>query len=242
METGSFNNEIVTGVIWKQLLKFFFPILFGTFFQMLYNTVDAIIVGQALGKAALAAVGGGTGTFINLIIGFFSGLAAGTGVVISQKYGAQDRKQIDDAVHTTLALAIVSSIAITIIGLLSSKAVLIAIDTPEDILPLALDYLNIFFAGVFTLVFFNIGTGIFRSIGDSRHPLYFLIIGMISNIALDVLFVIIIPLGVRGAALATVLSQGVSMLITFIFLKKGKTASTSISGKSGSAPTCSTPC
>lgn len=222
MKTVTETNQITNGVIWKQLLKFFFPILFGTFFQMLYNTVDAIIVGQVLGKQALAAVGGGTGTFINLIIGFFSGLAAGTGVVISQKYGAEDKKQVDDAVHTTIALAIISSVIITVLGLLSSKWALQAIDTPEDILPLALDYLNIFFAGSFTLVFFNIGTGIFRSIGDSRHPLYFLIIGTVCNIFLDILLVAILPLGVKGAAYATVLSQGIAMVFTFIWLKKGK--------------------
>lgn len=222
MREPSEINQITTGVIWKQLLKFFFPILFGTFFQMLYNTVDAIIVGQFLGKQALAAVGGGSGTFINLFIGFFTGLAAGTGVVISQKFGAEDKMQVDDAVHTTLAIGLVSSILVTILGIASSNWVLHAIDTPSDILSLSLDYLYIYFAGSFTLIFFNIGTGIFRSTGDSKHPLYFLIAGMICNIVLDILLIAIIPMGVKGAALATVISQGVSMLLCFIWLKKGK--------------------
>lgn len=187
---------------------------------MLYNTVDAIIVGQVLGKEALAAVGGGSATFISLIIGFFSGLAAGTGVIISQKFGAEDQTNVDRAVHTTLCLGIISSLLITAIGLLSTEQILIWINTPFEILSLSKDYLKIYFIGSFTLVFFNIGTGIFRSIGDSRHPLYFLIIGTVCNIIFDILFVAIIPLGVKGAALATILSQAISMIFTFIWLKK----------------------
>ena len=142
MEAKIGYNGITEGVIWKQLLSFFFPILLGTFFQQLYNTVDAIVVGQYLGKEALAAVGGGTGTAINLLIGFFTGLSSGASVVISQHYGAKNDELVAKSVHTATALAIAGGVIITILGLLFSEPLLIAIGTPEDILPLAVAHIQ----------------------------------------------------------------------------------------------------
>ncbi len=216
------KNAIVEGPIWKAILYFFFPILFGTFFQQLYNTVDAVIVGQFLGKQALAAVGGGTSTIINLLIGFFTGLASGASVVISHRYGSGNIDKTKQAINTAMAISIASSIIITGVGLLTAKPSLEIIKTPDDILPQALKYMRIYYAGSTALVVYNMGTGVFRALGDSRHPLYFLIIGCICNIILDIIFIGAFKMGVEGAAFATVISQAVSMLLTLVSLAKLK--------------------
>ena len=216
------KNSITEGVIWKQLLIFFFPILFGTFFQQLYNTVDAIIVGQYLGKQALAAVGGGTGTAINLLIGFFTGVSSGATVIISQYYGAKSEDEASKAIHTAIALAIASGIAIMILGIVFTRPILEIIGTPEDVMPLAVTYMRIFFAGSIFNTVYNMGSGIFRALGDSRHPLYFLICGCIVNIVLDFLFVGLLKMGVDGAAYATIISQMISALLVIIWLRKRK--------------------
>ena len=218
------KNSITEGVIWKQLLRFFIPILLGTFFQQLYNTVDAVVVGQFLGKQALAAVGGGTGTVINLLIGFFTGLSAGATVVISQYFGARDDEKISKSIHTAFALSIAGAIAITAIGLLTSEMLLVAIGTPDDILPLAIRYINIYFAGSVFVVVYNMGAGVFRAIGDSRSPFLFLMAGCVTNIVLDLLFVGGFGMGVEGAAYATVISQAVSVLLVVITLRRKKDA------------------
>ena len=218
------KNSITEGVIWKQLLRFFIPILLGTFFQQLYNTVDAVVVGQFLGKQALAAVGGGTGTVINLLIGFFTGLSAGATVVISQHFGARDDEKISKSIHTAFTLSIAGAIAITAIGLLTSEMLLVAIGTPDDILPLAIRYINIYFAGSVFVVVYNMGAGVFRAIGDSRSPFLFLMAGCVTNIMLDLLFVGGFGMGVEGAAYATVISQAVSVLLVVITLRRKKDA------------------
>ncbi len=213
-------NGITEGVIWKQLLKFFFPILFGTFFQQLYNTVDTVIVGNFLGKEALAAVGGGTSTVINLLIGFFTGLASGATVVISQYFGAKDGLNVHKAIHDAVALSLWGGLLISIAGYVTAEPLLRLIDTPEDIMPLALSYTHIYFAGGIFIVMYNIGAGIFRAFGDSKSPLYFLIAGCLLNIVLDLLFVGPLKMGVDGAAYATVLSQVFSLILVTISLRR----------------------
>ncbi len=216
------ENSITEGVIWKQLLIFFFPILFGTFFQQLYNTVDAIIVGQYLGKQALAAVGGGTGTAINLLIGFFTGVSSGATVIISQYYGAKSEEDASKAIHTAIALAIAAGAVIMVLGIVFTRFILDLIGTPEDVMPLATTYMRIFFAGSIFNTVYNMGSGIFRALGDSRRPLYFLICGCIVNIVLDFLFVGLFRMGVDGAAYATIISQMVSAVLVVIWLRKRK--------------------
>ncbi len=212
------RNSITEGVIWKQILAFFMPILLGTFFQQLYNTVDAIIVGQFLGKEALAAVGGGTGTAIGLLIGFFTGLASGASVVISQYYGAKDEERIAASMHTAISLSLVSAAMITVLGLIFSEPLLVAIGTPDDILPLASRYMRIYFGGSVFVVLYNMGAGIFRAFGDSRRPFLFLLAGCIVNIVLDI---ILVPLlHVDGAAYATVASQAVSVVLVIRSLRR----------------------
>lgn len=211
---------ITEGPISKALLSFFFPILFGTFFQQLYNTVDAVIVGRYLGKAALAAVGGGTGIIINLLIGFFLGLGSGASVVIAQRYGSGNIERTRKAIHTAAALALAGGLAISVLGYAFTNISLRLIGTPEEIMGMAATYMHIFFAGSLSLVIYNMGSGIFRALGDSDHPLYFLIASCLVNIVLDFLFVGALGMGVAGAALATVLSQSISMVLTIVYLMR----------------------
>ncbi len=216
------SNGITEGVIWKQILSFFFPILLGTFFQQLYNTADAVIVGQFLGKEALAAVGGGTGTAINLLIGFFTGLSSGATVVISPHYGAKNEERVEKAVHTAIALALVGGLIISVAGYIFTVPLLEAIGTPDDVLPLAIRYMHIYFLGGIPVVMYNMGAGIFRAMGDSKSPFYFLLASCLTNIVLDILFVGVFHTGVEGAAIATVISQLLSMVLIFITLMRRK--------------------
>ena len=216
------SNGITEGVIWQQLLAFFFPILFGTFFQQLYNTADAIIVGQFLGKEALAAVGGGTGTAINLLIGFFTGLASGATVIISQHYGAKNEERVSASIHTAIALALAGGLIISVLGYVFTRPLLELIGTPDDVLPLAVTYMQIYFLGGIPVVMYNMGAGIFRAMGDSRSPFYFLIASCLTNIVLDLLFVGVFGMNVEGAAIATVISQVLSMVLIFVTLMRRK--------------------
>ena len=211
-------NGITEGVIWKQLLLFFFPIVLGTFFQQLYNTADAIIVGKAVGKEALAAVGGSTGTLINLLVGFFVGLASGASVIIAQLFGARQAQDVSRAVHTTIALALSSGALLTAVGLLCAGGILELMGTPQEVMAYALPYLNIYFLGMIPQLVYNIGSGVLRAVGDSRRPMLFLICAALTNIVLDILLVLGLNLGVRGAAIATVLSQVVSAVLILVSL------------------------
>ncbi len=211
------RNGITEGVIWKQLLYFFFPILFGTFFQQFYNTVDAIIVGQVVGKQALAAVGVTT-PFVNLLVGFFSGLASGTGVIISQHYGSRNGARLNRCVHTAMALSLLSGILFTVIGMGITPWVLSMMHTPGDIFQQSVDYLRVYFVGMIPTLLYNMGTAILRAVGDSKRPLYFLLAASALNIGLDLLFVITFQMGVAGAAWATVVSQILSAVLVIAAL------------------------
>ena len=207
------NNAIITGSIPRQLLLFFFPIWLGTMFQQLYNTVDTLIVGNFVGTQALAAVGA-TSSFVQLLVGLFVGLCSGAGVIIAQSFGAGDHDEVNRQVHTALALAIAGGAALTVIGLLISRLVLRLMQTPDEIVGMASEYLQIYFLGMIPQMIYNMGTNILRAVGDSKRPLYFLIVASIVNIVLDIVLVAVIPLGVAGAAIATVASQVVSAVLT----------------------------
>ncbi|MFR8087180.1 MAG: MATE family efflux transporter [Lachnospirales bacterium] len=205
--------NMTEGVIWKQLLWFALPLLVGNLFQQLYNTVDSIVVGNFVGKEALAAVGS-SDSIINTLIGFFSGMATGAGVVISQYFGARDDENVHTAVHTTIALTFVLSVVFTILGVVLVRPMLHLMGTPDDVMPEATTYLTIYFAGVSGLMFYNMGAGILRAVGDSRRPLYFLIVSAVMNIVLDLVFVIVFKMGVAGVAYATIVSQFTSAILT----------------------------
>lgn len=219
-KSASGVNGITEGVIWKQLLRFFFPILLGTFFQQLYNTVDAVIVGNFVSKEALAAVGGSTAQLINLLIGFFTGLASGGSVIISQFYGAGRRKDTSHAVHTLICLGLMVSVLFTIIGIVFAEPALRAMAVPESIMVYSVTYTRIYFGGITFTVLYNIGSAILRSIGDSKRPLYFLIVCCLANVALDLIFVVWLDMEVAGAAIATVICQVISVILTFAALMR----------------------
>ena len=214
------GNRITEGSIFGQLLLFFFPILFGTFFQQLYNTADAMVVGRFVGKQALAAVGGSTSTLINLRVGFFVGLSSGATVVISQFYGARKADKVHWAVHTSIAFSVIGGIIFMIVGLVGSPWALEAMKTPEDVMGHAVVYIRIYFLGIIVNLVYNMGAGILRAVGDSRRPLYFLIASCFTNIILDVLLVAVLGMGVAGAALATITSQLLSAVLVVLALMK----------------------
>ena len=211
------SNQITEGVIWKQLLLFFFPILLGTFFQQMYNTVDTIIVGRAVGTQALAAVGS-TGPLINLINGFFIGLSSGATVILSQAYGAGDRKGVYTILHTAVTLSLVLGLLTTAVGVLAGPQILQLTQVPPDCIDDAMGYIRIYFAGAVASMVYNMGAGILRAMGDSKRPMIFLIVACFVNIALDLVCVVWLDLGVAGAAIATVLSQIISAVLVLVVL------------------------
>ncbi len=214
------DNRITEGVIWKQLLLFFFPILWGTFFQQLYNAADAIIVGRVVGKEALSAVGGSTSTVIQVIVGFFVGLSSGATVIISQYYGAKKKEMVEYAVHTAIAFSLIAGIVMMIIGIWTAPVILRAMDTPEDVFHPSLTYLRIYYLGMIGNLIYNVGAGILRAVGDSKRPLYFLIVSCMTNIVFDLLFVAGFGMGVAGAAWATILSQTLSAILVLRLLAR----------------------
>ena len=216
------GNQITEGAIWKQILFFFFPILLGTFFQQLYNTIDMVIVGRFVGKEALASVGGSSGQIVNLVVSFFTGLSAGAGVIISQCYGARSEKRLDDGLHTAYAMSIAGGIIATIFGIWLSPAILSRMNTPDEIMALSTTYLRIYFAGILFVFIYNIGSGILRALGDSRRPLYILIICCLVNIVMDLVMVLWLKLGVAGVAIATLFAQAVSAILVTLVLMRSK--------------------
>lgn len=208
---------LTEGPIGRRILAFAFPLFLGNLFQQLYNTADSLIVGNFIGSDALAAVSS-SGSLIFLLVGFFNGIAVGAGVVIARYFGARDRERVSLAVHTTVALGIVSGIVLTAAGILFTPLILKLMGTPADVLPASVTYFRIYFCGSLAFVLYNIFVGILQSVGDSRHPLYYLILSSVINVALDLLFVAVLRLGVGSAALATVISQFLSALLCFVRL------------------------
>ena len=213
------NQNITEGVIWKQLLSFFFPILLGTFFQQMYNTVDTIIVGRAVGTQALAAVGA-TSALINLVSGFFMGLSTGVTVIVSQTYGARDEEGVSRAIHTGMALSLVLGVMIILIGGLGGPWVLRMTQIPESCYEDAVLYIHIYFAGSIAFMVYNMGASILRALGDSTRPTIFLIIACLVNIVMDLVCVVWFKMGIAGAAIATVLSQIVSAVLVVITMMR----------------------
>ena len=204
---------LTEGSIGKQLIKFFLPIMFGTFFQQLYNTVDAIVVGRFVGSDALAAVGGSAGMIVNLIVGFFVGLTAGASVIVSQFFGSGDRQMVSKSMHTIYAFSIIGSFVISVVGYLFAPALLGMMNTPTDIFEDSLLYLRVFLVGIVFMFVYNTGSALLRAIGDSRRPLNYLIVCCVINIVLDILFVAVFHMGVFGAALATLIALAISSVL-----------------------------
>lgn len=202
-------HNMTEGMILKQLLVFALPLMLGNVFQMLYNTVDSIVVGKFVGTQALAAVGSTT-MIINMLVFFFNGFSIGAGVVISNYLGAGNNKMLHKTIETTMAATFVLCVLFTIIGIVGVRPMLRFMSTPNDVVSEATIYLTIYFAGISGLLIYNMGSGILRAVGDTVHPLYFLISTSVLNIILDLVFVIGFRSGIAGVALATIISQFVS--------------------------------
>ena len=218
---GKTKGLMTEGVIWKELLLFSIPLLLGNLFQQLYNAVDSIVVGNYIGPQALAAVGS-SAPLINLLVSFFMGLSVGAGVIISRYFGARMHDSLQDAIHTSLAFTLLAGIVMTIVGVIASPLILELMGTPEDVMVNSVLYLRIYFLGVISVMMYNMGSGILRSVGDSKNPLYFLIVSSVLNIILDLLFVVVFKMGIAGVAWATLIAQTTSMLLTMLLLVKTK--------------------
>ena len=216
------NQRITDGVIWKQLILFSIPIMIGTLFQQLYNMIDAIVVGNFVGKTALASVGGSTQQIVGLVLGFFVELSSGAAVVIAQYYGAGEKKKLSDALHTTIAFCVMAGVILSLVGYFGAPTFLRWMNTPEDTMDGSILYLKIYFCGILFSFFYNVGAAILRAVGDSRKPLYYLAVCCILNTVLDVLLVLVFRLGIFGVAIATVFSQAVSALLILITLVRTK--------------------
>lgn len=211
------TNDMTVGNPTKNILLFSVPVLLGTLFQQLYNMTDTLIVGRFLGENALAAVGS-TGSTVYLVIGFTSGLTQGFSILVAQAFGAKNQSDIKKLVAHALALTLIISLCITIPAVLLCRYILLRMNTPEDILPLSHSYLRNIFSGILCTMSYNVASSILRAMGDSRTPLYFLIISSFMNIGLDIFFIVVSGLGTAGVALATVISQGVSAVLCFTYL------------------------
>lgn len=206
--------SLTKGSIWKAMLMFAMPVFLGNVFQQLYNTFDAWCVGNYIGDNALAAVSS-SGSLIFMMIGFFNGVAMGAGVIIAKFFGARDYKAMDRAIHTAIALGLVTGVVLTVVGVGMTPAILRWMDTPEDVFPESVAYFRYYFWGSVFVVMYNMFVGILQAVGDSQHPLYYLIFSTFVNIVLDMLFVAVMGLGVASAAVATTVSQGVSAVLCF---------------------------
>ena len=208
------SPPLTQGPVARRILSFALPLFFGQLLQQLYNLADAWVLGNFASNEAFAAVSSG-GSLTFLIIGFFNGTAVGGGVVISRYYGAGEGEEenVVRAIHTNFLFGIIASVLSTVVGLLLVPRLLVLMNTPETVLPHALTYFRIYFGGVFTVILYNICMAIMQSLGDSLHPLYYLILSSLLNMGLDLLFVAVLHWGVAGAAAATVLTQGVSFLL-----------------------------
>lgn len=213
------STSMTEGSIWKKITFFAFPLFMSSLFQQLYNVADSLIVGNFLGSDALAAVSS-SGSVIFLMIGFFNGLSAGAGVVVARYYGSKDKEKLQKSIHTTLALGIICALFLTVIGVFLTPQILVWMDTPKDILPNSIVYLRIYFLGSLGFVLYNNCVSIFQAVGDSYHPLIYLIVSSVTNILLDILFIAVLKLGVGSAACATVISEFISCILCIHKLSK----------------------
>ncbi len=213
------STLMTEGSISQKIIRFALPVFWGNLFQQLYNVVDSLVVGNFIGSEALAAVGS-SGSLTFLLVGLVNGIFLGAGVVVSRFVGARDNENVSKAVHTTVAFGVICGLLLTLIGVTLTPTILRLMDTPDDVLPTSITYLRIYFIGVLASVMYNVSNGIFNAVGDSKHPLYFLILSSAINVVLDLLFVAVFNMGIAGAAWATVISQAVSAVLGLRLLCK----------------------
>ena len=212
MSSHSSNTLMTDGPIWKRIVAFAIPLFLGNLFQQLYNMADSLIVGNFLGSNALAAVSS-SGNLIFLMVGFFNGMAVGAGVVIARYFGARDIEHLQDSIHTTIAFGLAAGILLGILGVLLAPQILLLMGTPAEVFPNSKIYFQIYFSGSLFFVMYNIFVGILQAVGDSKHPLYYLIISSVTNVILDYVYIFIMKWGMGGAALATATGTTLTVLI-----------------------------
>ncbi|MFR8859135.1 MAG: MATE family efflux transporter, partial [Enterococcus faecium] len=212
-------RDLTKGSPAKLILLFTVPLLIGNVFQQFYNMIDMIIVGQTLGKNALAAVGA-TGSLTFLIIGFAQGLTAGLAIITAQRYGAKDYRGLKKSFAASVVISLVVTVILTVLSLLFIRPMLQLMQTPPEILDQAQTFISIILLGIFASVSFNLLSNVIRALGDSRTPLFFLIIAVIINVVLDLIFIIYFGMGVEGAAIATVIAQVSSSVLCLVYIKK----------------------
>ncbi|MEA4888730.1 MAG: MATE family efflux transporter [Clostridiaceae bacterium] len=223
MISKSKNMDMCNGPLFGKILIFALPIMFMNILQLLFNAADMIVVGRFSGREALAAVGA-TGSLINLIVNFFMGLSVGTSVVVAQDYGAGKPEAVSRSVHTSIAISIIGGLIVMVLGLVLCTPMLRMMGTPSDIIDLSAIYMKIYFIGAPASMIFNFGAAILRAIGDSRRPMYYLIVAGIVNVILNLFFVIVLHMNVAGVAWATIISQNISMILIIICLCKSDEA------------------
>ncbi|MDT3358029.1 MAG: MATE family efflux transporter [Spirochaetota bacterium] len=214
---GTHTKLMTTGSIQRNLLSFAIPIFLGNLFQQLYHTADSLVVGNFVGKESLAAISS-IGSLTMLLIGLFQGIFVGAGVVISKAFGEGDKAAVQKAVHTTVALGLSGGVLLTLLGYFFAPVMLVWMQTPPSVFDDAELYIRIYFLGISTLILYNTASGILQAVGDSRHPLYFLIIASVINIVLDLVFVAVFQMGIAGTAYATIIAQAVSAILSFRLL------------------------
>lgn len=215
------DNAIVNGPIGKQLMLFFLPVWLGLLFQQLYNTVDTLVVGQFVGTGAVAAVGN-VAFVVQLIIGMCAGIAGGAGVIISQHYGAGRLEQVKIDIRCSLVIAVAGGAIFSVVGILMAEPAVSWLNTPAEIVKDSVTYIQVYFCALIPALIYNFGTAILRGMGDSKRPLYVLIVSSVVNIVLDLLFVIVFKWGVFGVALATDIAQIISAVMVIVLLTKAQ--------------------
>ena len=211
---SSGSLDLTQGPILSRLCIFAAPILVGQLFQTLYNSVDSIVVGNFVGVLALSAVSA-SAVISMLLVGFFTGLSTGASVLFARLFGAKDYRQLSDAIHTTVLFSMVLGAVVALLGILFTPQLLMLVACPEDVYEQALVYLRIYLIGIFFTSVYNVGAGVLRSVGDSKSPFYYLMLSSCMNIVLDILLVAVLPLGVAGVAIATIIAQGTSVILVF---------------------------
>lgn len=221
MEKRTKNMDLTNGVVWKQLLVYFWPMLLGSLLQQLYTTADAVIVGQFTGKAGLAAIDS-VMSMLRIPVSFFVGLSTGATIIISQYFGAKNDRDLEKAVHTAVTFACLAGVAVSVIGFIAAPFCVSLLEVPGDISAMSVEYVKIYCGGLFLSLLYNIGAGILRAVGNSRTPFYVLAVAGAVNVGLDILFVGFMDMGPMGAALATVISQGLSSVLVVHALMKAE--------------------
>ncbi len=217
----SFEIDMCSGPIFSKIIKFSVPLILSSILQLLFHAADVIVVGNFSGHTALAAVGA-TGAVTNLIINVFMGLSVGVNVLCARYFGAGDKKNLSETVHTTVAISVLFGIILTFVGFFLSEHLLLLMGTPADVIEQATLYIRIIFLGMPAILFYNFGSAILRAVGDTKRPLYFLTIAGILNVLVNLLLVIVFDMGVAGVAIATIISQLVSAILVLLCLVKSE--------------------